>query len=171
MPLVLQDGNVYEISIFGADRHPRDSNYLLTLNGYTTQKSECQPRCGDGVVSGGEECDCGDGTVPVPDGCTGPNNDSTYGGCTTQCKFGPFCGDGIAQTADSNPPGPEECDQGKDNGATYGQNGCTLGCTIPHYCGDKIVDSSLGEECDLGDLNGQSGQPCDKNCKFVIING
>jgi hypothetical protein len=36
--LGLNDGKVYEIAIFGADRHPPESNYQLTLNGYTTQE-------------------------------------------------------------------------------------------------------------------------------------
>jgi hypothetical protein len=97
-------------------------------------------------VSGGEECDCGDGSVPVPGACPGRNDDTTYGGCTTQCKSGPYCGDGKVN-------GPEQCDRGKDNGLLYGQDGCTLGCTLPHFCGDKIVDP--GEQCDLGDNNGR----------------
>ncbi len=102
--------------------------------------------CGDGVVSSFEECDCGDGTVPVPDGCSGPNADDTYGGCTTRCLWGPFCGDGLVN-------GPEECDLGALNGEVC-PGGCTLGCFKPHYCGDGIVDPSRGEECDLGPLNG-----------------
>jgi hypothetical protein len=114
-------------------------------------------------VTGGEECDCGDDsfTGTRPDGCSGKNDDSAYGGCSTSCKYGPFCGDGI--TTD----GKEECDLGKDNGATYGQGGCTLGCTKPHFCGDGIVDS--GEQCDLGDKNGTSDVACDAKCKFIII--
>jgi fibro-slime domain-containing protein len=158
--LGLVTGKVYEIAIFGADRHPPESNYQLTLQGYTTKRSNCQPRCGDGQVTGGEECDCGDGSGSLPSGCTGPNNDSTYGGCTTSCKFGPFCGDSITN-------GPEQCDNGKNNGATYGQGGCSLGCTVPHFCGDGIVDA--GEECDLGSNNGGLNQPCDKYCKFIVI--
>jgi cysteine-rich repeat protein len=155
--LGLQSGKVYEIAIFGADRHPPESNYQLTLQGFTTKKSDCGPRCGDAIVSGGEECDCGDGSGSLPAECTSKNDDNEYGGCTTECKFGPFCGDGIQN-------GPEECDNGKDNGATYGQGGCTVGCTLPHFCGDGIVDAN--EQCDLGANNGKAGQPCTATCGF-----
>ena len=170
--LGLVTGKVYEIAIFGADRHPPESNYQLTLNGYTTNKSNCAPRCGDGQVTGGEECDCGDAqfTGTRSSECTGPNNDTLYGGCTTQCKFGPFCGDGITQ---SSPSGPEECDLGKDNGNTSvtTNGGCNIGCMKPHYCGDGIVDTGppLNEECDLGSNNGKAGQPCDGACHYIVF--
>ncbi len=156
--LGLTTGKVYEIAIFGADRHPPESNYQLTLNGYTTKRSDCSPRCGDGVVSGGEECDCGDGSGSLPDGCTTKNDDKAYGGCTTQCKFGPFCGDGNTDSPN------EDCDKGKDNGGSE----CTIGCMAPHYCGDGIVDTNLKEECDLGSNNGVAGQPCDSSCHYII---
>ena len=145
--LNLENGKVYELAIFGADRHPPESNYQLTLSGFTTKVSDCIPHCGDGIVAANEECDCGDGTVPVPAGCPGPNNDTTYGGCTTLCRFGPFCGDGVVN-------GPEQCDQGWRNGSGLTNNDCTFGCTAPHYCGDGNVDTNQGEECDLGALNG-----------------
>ena len=182
--LNLENGKVYEIAIFGADRHPPESNFQLTLNGFNTKTSNCIPHCGDGMVTGGEECDCGDGTVPVPAGCLGANNDTLYGGCKTDCKWGPFCGDGVTQ---SPPAGPENCDQGSKNGSVTGQGGCTFGCKNPHYCGDKIIDSDRGEQCDLGsDVNGiyydGNGSPsavqtdkgggtmkCTSDCKVPII--
>ena len=161
--LGLQSGSTYEIAVFERDGHPTESNFQLTLSGFSTTKSACQPRCGDGIVTGGEECDCGDGTVPVPSGCIGPNDDAAYGGCTTQCQWGPYCGDGTVQ----NPP--EECDLGKQNGDTsLGNDGCSYGCTKPAYCGDGIVQTDRGEACDLGAANGQPGQPCTTDCQYVI---
>jgi hypothetical protein len=99
-----------------------------------------------------EECDCGDGTGPLPPGCPGPNGDSTYGGCTAQCTWGPFCGDGSLQAP---PAGPEQCDLGKQNGAPDQQGDrCSIACQSPRVCGDGIADTDLGEQCDLGPNNG-----------------
>ena len=41
--LGLQTGKVYEIAIFGANRTPTESNFQITLNGYTTKRSVCAP--------------------------------------------------------------------------------------------------------------------------------
>ena len=144
----MESGKVYEIAVFQAERQTTCSSYKLTLSGFNIAPTSCVPTCGDGVVVADEECDCGDGTVPVPERCTGPNADDIYGGCTTQCTWGTFCGDGVVN-------GPEECDNGKENGAKYGEGGCSVGCTMPHFCGDAHVDTDRGEDCDLGDKNGQ----------------
>ncbi len=37
-------GNLYEIAVFHADRHPRDSNFQLTLPDFDLVRSVCQPR-------------------------------------------------------------------------------------------------------------------------------
>ena len=92
--------------------------------------------------------------------------DGKYGGCTTQCKYGPYCGDG---NMDTNADPPEECDDGSKNGASYSTsptNGCTINCKHPHYCGDGVVDPQ--EECDLGNQNGMNGVMCGADCKRII---
>jgi fibro-slime domain-containing protein len=156
--LGLQDGKVYEIAVFQAERQTTGSSYKLTLSGFNAAPTSCVPTCGDGVAVADEECDCGNGTVPVPASCTGPNSDTAYGGCSTHCTWGTYCGDGIVN-------GPEECDDGPANGTQIGNGGCTLGCTRTHYCGDGFADTNLGEQCDLGPLNGvaldSSGNPSD----------
>jgi fibro-slime domain-containing protein len=163
IPLGLKIGSTYEIAIFGADRGATESNYQLTLNGFSTSETVCMPRCGDGVVSGGEECDCGTDMNNLPMGCTSANDDSVYGGCTTQCKYGAYCGDGNTDMS-----GKEACDAGKDNGATYitdtSHPGCSVTCQLPHYCGDSKTDTAFGEQCDLGASNGQKVTVGDKQC-------
>jgi fibro-slime domain-containing protein len=144
-------GSVYEVVVFQAERWCCGSNYMLTLANFIGGKSQCVPTCGDGVTVADEECDCGDGKVPVPAGCPGPNSDTTYGGCTSQCKWGAFCGDGTMQDP---PNGPEECDLGKQNGNTSAGSKCSISCMAPRSCGDGKVDTDSGEECDLAGNNG-----------------
>jgi fibro-slime domain-containing protein len=154
--LGLQKDNTYEIAIFHADRHPRESNYQPTLSGFSTDITDCQPTCGDGVATGGEECDEG-----------ANNKDGVYGGCTTQCKYGPFCGDGNVDEAG----GMEECDKGKENGlnAAYGGTGCKASCQLPARCGDRVLDTNFGETCDEGpDNSDASGSFCSTMCQIAV---
>jgi fibro-slime domain-containing protein len=153
-------GKIYEIAVFHADRHPRESNYQLTLSGFSTSLSNCAPTCGDGVATAAEECDLG--TV---------GNTGAYGGCTADCHYGAWCGDGTAQTEINPDTGApyEQCDNGyMNNGATYSKMGatgaCTRGCTFAHFCGDGFIDSSDGEQCDDGSANGMMGSRCDAGC-------
>lgn len=143
--LGLEAGKTYEIAFFHADRHPRESNYKLTLSSFETTQSVCQPACGDGVRAAGEECDDGEA-----------NDDTTYGACTTECKFGPFCGDGVVN-------GDEDCDAGRNNTASYGAaaGSCAPGCRLPSFCGDGIVDARHGESCDGGGI-------CDAKCQVGV---
>jgi fibro-slime domain-containing protein len=159
--LNLEMGKIYEIAVFHADRHPRESNYQLTISGFSTSKSECVPTCGNGMPTSptdtvgtptpGEECDLG-----------AAGNTGAYGGCTADCKFGPYCGD-----ATPNPEGGEDCDLGTAlNTATYGMDGCSPGCKKPRRCGDGNIDSAFGEECDAGTENGKGS--CLEDCKLII---
>ena len=161
--LGLQVGQTYELAIFGANRHPVESYFDLMLTNIdgALPTSACAPLCGDGVVTGGEACD--DGKL---------NADDAYGGCTTNCKLGPYCGDGVVDTAAG-----EACDDGPaGNDAVYSAAGhvgsCGPNCRLPHYCGDGVVDAAAGEECDLGAANGTSadtcsGSACSATCQVV----
>jgi fibro-slime domain-containing protein len=151
----LTAGNTYEIAIFQADRHPRDSNYQLTLSGFSTTLSVCPPRCGDGITTAGEECDNG-----------ASNSDTLYDGCTTSCKFGPFCGDGEVN-------GAEQCDDGKNTTITStagNTTACGPGCKFPPKCGDGVIQT--GEQCDDGasNTNNQCGG-CSSTCTSNPICG
>jgi hypothetical protein len=108
------------------------------------------PICGDGIVSGAEECDDG-------------KNDADYGattGCAPNCKPPPRCGDGIVQ-ADYG----EACDFGRENSKSSDPNvtwyGCTATCQRGGFCGDGIVNGP--EECDDGANDGSYGT-CDPDC-------
>ena len=146
----LSKGKVYEIVLFQAERKQTRSSYKLTLGQFARTHTDCQDRCGEGVINGSESCD------------NGPENvDDAYGGCTTLCTVGPFCGDGNVDAAHD-----EQCDDGV-NQTAYGQTkGCGPGCRTVPYCGDGKVDSLFGETCDDGDQNGKGS--CTQDCAFII---
>ncbi|HTQ02806.1 MAG TPA: DUF4215 domain-containing protein [Polyangiaceae bacterium] len=174
----LADGNVYQVQIFNAEREVQGSTFKLTLAGFNMRPSDCVTDCGDGMVSGTEECDdginkggynqcapgcvfgprCGDGVVQTEYGevCDDGVNAGNYGGCGPDCQPGPRCGDGIVQTQDG-----EVCDDGMNTGA-YG--GCGPNCQPGPHCGDGIVDVPY-EQCDDG--NDVSGDGC-SNCKIDV---
>ena len=111
----------------------------------------CLATCGNAVAEPGEECDLGLSL-----------NTGVYGGCTSECRLGPRCGDGTFTE------GEEQCDLGADNVGAYGasQPSCTPRCTIAPFCGDGIADADFGEECDLGDRNGEGEEPCSADCRI-----
>ena len=147
----LTKGKVYEIVVFQAERKQFRSSYKLTLGQFNRVHTSCNARCGDGVINGAEACDDGS-----------KNKDDEYGGCTTSCTLGPFCGDGNLDTTFG-----EECDDGV-NLSNYGQaGGCGPGCRNVPYCGDGKVDGLFGEQCDDGDQNGQT--MCETSCRFKIL--
>jgi fibro-slime domain-containing protein len=101
----LTAGNVYSITVFQAERREEGSTFKLTLSGFESSPSDCHANCGDGVISFGEECDNGANNVA-------PGSADGYGKCSSTCKIGEYCGDGVKN-------GPEQCD---------GTTGCNSGC-------------------------------------------
>ena len=97
------------------------------------------PVCGDGILSGSEQCD--DGNTVSGDGC-----DAT---CVLEGEE--VCGDGILSES-------EQCDDGN----TVSGDGCDAECTVEdeHVCGDGEITGS--EQCDDG--NTASGDGCSSAC-------
>ena len=96
----------------------------------TTTTTTIPPRCGDGKVDAGEQCDEGENNSDAPDATCRLN-------CTPQ-----RCGDGIQDTG-------EECDDDGNNSDTT-PDACRTDCTLPK-CGDGVIDT--GEHCDDGAAN------------------
>jgi fibro-slime domain-containing protein len=94
----LEDGKVYTISIFHAERKWDGSTFRLTLSGFNSGRSICESVCGDGIVGGDEECDDG-------------KNDGGQNECAPGCVLAGYCGDGIVQEG-------EACDVGPTGNAT-----------------------------------------------------
>lgn len=143
-------GRIYELIVFHAERHCCGSNFQLTLTGFASQASSCDPTCGDGVVTRFELCDDGPGM-----------NTGEYGHCGADClSRGPFCGDMLVE------PGVEDCDDGvDDNDGRYG--GCNPDCVRGPHCGDGVRQDP--EECDAGAENGAEGSGCGATCRLLLI--
>jgi fibro-slime domain-containing protein len=139
--LGLEDGKVYPIKMFHAERKAGGSSFKLTLAGFTTGRSDCGTKCGDGEIGPGEDCD------------DGPMNLGGYNQCRPDCTFGPRCGDAIQQEQ-------EVCDLGEAlNRGEYG--GCAPNCQLGPHCGDSLA--SDGEKCDDGVNDGGYGE-CAAGC-------
>jgi fibro-slime domain-containing protein len=150
--LGLADGGMYSIDVFQAERHTTASTYGLTLSGFSHIVSTCSPICGDGVIEGNEGCD--DGTAL---------NNNMYGGCASDCSTREgYCGDDLVN-------GPEQCDDGVNQGQySLTTKTCAAGCVFAPYCGDGSVDTTYGEQCDLGTA-GNTGAygGCTAQCKLA----
>ena len=64
----------------------RSADCSLVETGYVcaTPGQACVLSCGDGSLDSGEACDLGTAL-----------NDGSYGGCRSNCRLAPYCGDGI----------------------------------------------------------------------------
>lgn len=123
--------------------------------------------CGDGIVTGTEECDDLSGAQIS---CINPEG---YGGtqtCSSQCLFtacttSEFCGDGVRN-------GNEECDDNNTNSTdlcdTTGVNLGSRGVCTFTFCGDGVIQTPNGgnvsEQCDDGNM--QDGDGCSASCQI-----
>ncbi len=156
----------------------------------SSQSCAADADCGAGNTCVGERCDGGfTNYCDYHFGEARWNTDFTVG-CNATCSdwgdpyapntatagraaCGGACGDGIAQTPASSPPGPEQCDGAApatthctSGGAAYCTTSCQVACTqgrpYSGTCNDGIVQA--GEVCDEGNiLNGTPGH-CNRAC-------
>lgn len=138
---------------------------------FICQGGTCFPMgCGNGVIEDGEDCE--------PDG-NGVDYSTLKGDpkeCSSNCRYAPYCGDGIPQEANG-----EQCDNGANNQSNrmsaYGKDSCTTDCERGDYCGDKVFTRSayingvmtVVEECEpvLLDANGREiiNEGCSNDCR------
>jgi fibro-slime domain-containing protein len=154
-----------------------DSGRNMPASGYNVCKNNCTIEfCGDGVRQGPETCDDGVnsdlyGTGCAP-GCVAParcgdgilqpgfneecdrgnqNANGVYGGCSTTCQLGPYCGD-------DNVDASEDCDTpGEFTTYGMGPGECNYDCNFAPYCGDDVRNGV--EICD-GTAN------CNSTCEY-----
>ena len=144
----------------------------------TGEPSNCTLNCGNSQLDAGEQCD---GALLGGQTCVGLgyvggtllcNGNCTYN--TSSC-IAPACGDGIISVG-----------EGCDDGDTSSGDGCNAACQVENgwsctgepsncteLCGNATWDP--GEDCDGGDLNGETCQTqgfaggtlaCNGNCTF-----
>ncbi|MBK6917292.1 MAG: hypothetical protein IPH07_07825 [Deltaproteobacteria bacterium] len=110
--------------------------------------------CGgdDGKADGG--ADTTDGTADTS--ASGPSSSATDTAESVDSGPGPGeCGNGMLD-------GDEQCDNGADNSDTV-PDACRTDCRTAH-CADGVIDPSLGEECDDGNLNSNMPDACRVTC-------
>ncbi|MEE2644713.1 MAG: hypothetical protein VYD19_07245 [Myxococcota bacterium] len=107
--------------------------FALTCNGVTVNLSRFRPdRCGDGRITAGEACDCGNSPEIAAQPSTNTrcggqqNSDSANALCRTDCSP-QRCGDGIRDSG-------EECDDGNE----VEDDACTRECEINDRCKGEI---------------------------------
>lgn len=115
--------------------------------------------CGDGEVTGSEQCDGADDTW---------SGELCYGGtdagdeCTddSQCSGGVCGGSGVYAACETGFTRVMPCDDDSGASCTYTSNWTSLSCTEIGSCGDGVVDPD--EECDDGNDDGTDS--CTTEC-------
>jgi cysteine-rich repeat protein len=125
------------LSFSGCRTRPWDLDENSAADAAVPDGETAGPRCGDGKVDPGEQCDDGNRT----------DGDS----CLNNCQKA-RCGDGVVWA------GVEGCDDGN----SVDTDGCRNDCALP-TCGDGVVEQ--GEQCD--DANHDNSDACLNTCELA----
>ncbi len=120
-----------------------------------------EPTCGDGIVSGTEECD--DGNSTSGDGC---EPDCAWSCVSTDparncASADPCVGDGTCNDASHTCTAGTSVQDGSPCGSAQI---CVGGNCVAQQCGDGFV--SAGEDCDFGPGANTAGSGCEPTCVF-----
>ena len=186
-----EDSRVDTGSDTGTDTAPDsgDSDTTDDADADTEAGSDTAPdRCGDGRVSGDEECEA---ELAASQACTGLGFEWGEAACGEDCRWdrsscrNTVCGDGFLDAPEGCDDGntdpddgcsplcvPEACGdgveqagEGCDDGNTDPDDGCSPLC-VPETCGDGVVQASRSEECDEGAANSDTApDTCRTTCE------
>jgi cysteine-rich repeat protein len=154
------------IAISGREASAVDDGVACEVGRICVSAACVEPRCGDGIISGVETCDggegcradctrCGDGVIDDDEDCDdgAANSDVDANACRTSC-VSPSCGDGVRDAG-------EGCDDGAAN-SDVDADACRSSCARAS-CGDGVIDND--EDCD-GDAfaAGSAAEACRSDC-------
>ncbi|MDD2758185.1 MAG: LamG domain-containing protein, partial [Patescibacteria group bacterium] len=113
---------------------------------------------GDEEVSSPYNVICGDGIKGAAETCDPPGSTQYAEGAAASCF----------SSIDSNGNYTGKFSGQRCNSSCSGWEGYQENCSTLGRCGDGKVQSSLGEKCDDGALNGQMGR-CNTNCQSASV--
>jgi len=145
--LNMNDGGVYEIAIFSANRHPTQQDLQVTLGGITARRSICQPGTGTGT-----------GTATL-------NAAGAACAASAECQTGLTCLDGVCCTQTSCPQCRNCGAMGTCNAAVFSKDDTTgTNCAGTSTCDGSGTCKKKGGETCTAPSDCTAGACTDKRC-------
>ena len=104
-------------------------------------------------------------TTSTDPSCGGKINDGSYGGCTTMCKYGPYCGDGVSTRP------REECDHGsrdEQRRPTATRTAARRAASSRTSAATATSTRPRASSATSGRTTARRAQPCTIDCKVCV---